>query len=134
MTSPQWWEHDPDERPIPIDALAAPAQVAAEDIVEAERQAIMREDTQPTLETLASLRRTSSAADARQPRLNPRLVTALLVVGCAATFCLGWSQGSRARAEATPAVTETTSKEGEREFNERSARSKPGDGKEVSER
>lgn len=105
-----WWEFDHDEKPVP---LAPDAE--AELIVSAEREAIIREDTEPSLVTQAQL-----AAAASPPRKRQGIavsnsaalvaVTALLV-GCVAMFALGWSQGRHvaARADRPSSVSESTS-------------------------
>lgn len=97
-----WWEFDPDERPVPLDASDQNAARQAEEIVESERRAIMREDTEPTLQTLAGLRGTaitvSRARGVRRPRGSVRLLgSGLLLLGCVAMFTLGWAQAAAAR-------------------------------------
>lgn len=99
-----WWEFDPDERPVPLDPIAEAIAEEAEGIVESQRQAIMREDTDPTGETLAALREAAEAASAGDAddgtgSLRP-VALALLSVGCLAMFSLGWVQGAAARAGA----------------------------------
>lgn len=101
-----WWEFDPDERPVPLDPIAEAVAVEAEEIVESQRQAIMREDTDPTGETVAAaLREAAETASAGgsvgdRPGSLRRVALALLSVGCVAMFSLGWVQGAAARAGA----------------------------------
>ena len=110
MSEVRWWDHDPDERPIPVDAVAAPVERAAEDIVEQERRALMREDTEPTLQTLASLQAVASQDERRVPSVSATsLGVALLLAGCIVMFVLGWSMGSKAPAAGDRSVAETTS-------------------------
>ncbi len=110
MSDVRWWDHDPDERPIPVDAVAAPVERAAEEIVEQERRALMREDTQPTLETLASLQAAASQGGRRVASVSATsLGVALLIAGCIVMFLLGWSAGSKAPAAGDHSVAEATS-------------------------
>lgn len=110
MSEVRWWDHDPDERPIPVDAVAAPVESAAEDIVEQERRALMREDTEPTLQTLASLQAAASRDERRVASVSATsLGVALLIAGCIVMFLLGWSMGSKAPAAGDPSVAEATS-------------------------
>lgn len=110
MSEVRWWDHDPDERPIPVDAVAAPVERAAEDIVDQERRALMREDTEPTLQTLASLQAAASQDEHRVPSVSATsLGVALLLAGCIVMFLLGWSMGSKAPAAGDRSVAETTS-------------------------
>ena len=100
-----WWEFDPDERPVPLDPITEAVADEAEKIVETQRQAIMREDTDPTGETLAALREAAEAASAGNADDDGtgslrRVALALLSVGCLAMFSLGWVQGAAARAGA----------------------------------
>lgn len=99
-----WWDFDPDERPIPLAARAEAVANEAEEIVESQRQAIMRQDTDPTGETLAALRESAAPTPRLAIHLRPSSVTrvalALLAAGCVVMFGLGWMQGSEERAEA----------------------------------
>jgi hypothetical protein len=110
MSDVRWWDHDPDERPIPVGAVAAPVERAAEDIVEQERRALMREDTEPTLQTLASLQAVASQDERRLPSVSATsLGVALLIAGCLVMFLLGWSMGSREPTAGDRSVAEATS-------------------------
>ena len=136
MSEVRWWDHDPDERPIPVDAVAAPVERAAEDIVEQERRALMREDTEPTLQTLASLQTVASQSERRVTTVSATsLGAALLIAGCIVMFLLGWSVGSREPAAGDRSVAEATSM---RQVLDSSERSIPGiaseEHKEVSEK
>ena len=121
-----WWDFDPDERPVPLDPVAEAVAAEAEEIVESQRQSIMREDTDPTLQTLAALREAAaSPVDEgldRAPASLRRIAVALLSVACVAMFSLGWLQGG-ARAEArvspTDRVMSPTSKDARADSNER---------------
>lgn len=100
-----WWEFDPDEKPIPLGAegewgLADDAEV----IVNSEREAIARENTDPTLQTLVAMR--AAGRDGRsgrgvflpsQPRSVRVVAIVLLLAGCVALFSHGWSRGVAAR-------------------------------------
>lgn len=97
MTGPSdctpWWEFDPEERPVPM--TPGPAD-EAELIVNAEREAILREDTEPSVVTLAQLR---AGTEPRPPqtgvpmsRRAAKLAAAGLAAACAAMFALGWAQ------------------------------------------
>lgn len=111
MTGPeQWWDPKPDEQPIPPDVIGRSLEEAAERIVEAERQAIIREDTEPTLQTLLSMRSSvqQEVPEARTDRPVIRGAIALLVAGCVGAFSLGWSQGAVATTRTLDAVTEPT--------------------------
>lgn len=115
MTGPSdrtpWWEFDPEERPVPMTPGQSwePAD-EAELIVNAEREAILREDTEPSVVTLAQL----SAAAAPRPsqtgvpmsRRAAGLAAVGLAAACVAMFALGWAQG-RANA-VTEAVSPAT--------------------------
>lgn len=110
MSDVRWWDHDRDERPIPMDVVAAPVERAAEDIVEQEHRALMREDTQPTLQTLASLQAAASQGGRRVASVSAAsLGVALLIAGCIVMFLLGWSAGSKAPAAGDRSVAEATS-------------------------
>ena len=111
MTGPeQWWDPSPDEQPIPPDVIGRSVEEAAERIVEAERQAIIREDTEPTLQTLLSMRGPAERdiPDSRTDRPVLRGAIALLIASCVGAFSLGWSQGAAARSNTLDAVTEPT--------------------------
>jgi hypothetical protein len=92
-----WWELDPEESPVPLDTDGWVAADDAELIVNLEREAIIREDTEPTLSTLATLNALGERHESRGLRVSHlSLMTAALslLLGCAAMFVLGWSQGS----------------------------------------
>jgi hypothetical protein len=122
-----WWDFDPDERPVPLDAIAEAVAAEAEQIVESQRQSIMREDTDPTGETLAALREAAATAPVdegldRAPASVRRIAVALLSVACVAMFSLGWVQGgARAEARVSPPdrVMSPTSKDARTDSNER---------------
>ena len=110
MSEVRWWDHDPDERPIPVDAVAAPVERAAEDIVEQERRALMREDTEPTLQTLASLQAAASRDERRVASVSATSFgVALLLAACIVMFLLGWSAASKAPTAGDRSVAEATS-------------------------
>jgi hypothetical protein len=135
MSEMRWWDHDPDERPIPVDAVAAPVELAAEDIVEQERRALMREDTEPTLQTLASLQAAARKGERRGASVSATsLGVALLIAGCIVMFLLGWSAGSQARAVGDRSVAEATSTTHVLDSYERSIRGIANEHKEVSEK
>ena len=111
-----WWEFDRDEKPVPLGPEGAwHAPDDAELIVNAEREAIIREDTEPTLVTLGQL-----AAAAQPPRKRKGvavskpaalLAAVALLLGCVVMFALGWSQGREVVADAirSSSVSEPTS-------------------------
>ena len=113
-----WWEFGPDEEPVPLGPDATwQAPDEAELIVNAEREAIGREDTEPNLVTLAQL-----AAAAQPPqkwrgievrRSAAGVAVVALVLGCVAMFALGWSQGKEvvAKALGRSSVSQSTSGE-----------------------
>ena len=113
-----WWEFDHNERPVPLGPEGAwHAPDEAELIVNAEREAIIREDTEPNLVTLAQL-----AAVAQPPRKRQGIAVSksaalvavmALLLGCVAMFALGWSQGREvvANADRPGSVSESTSGE-----------------------
>ncbi len=113
-----WWEFDHDEKPVPLGPEGAwHAPDEAELIVNAEREAIIREDTEPTLVTLAQL-----AATAQPPRARRGIAVSnsaalvavvVLLLGCVAMFVLGWHQGRElvANGEAPSSVSEPTSRD-----------------------
>ena len=111
MTGPeQWWEPEPDERPIPPDVIGRSVEETAERIVEGERQAIIREDTEPTLQTLLSIR-AQAVRKVRDPRTDRKVLrgaAALLLAGCVGAFSLGWSHGATAETKSPDPVTERT--------------------------
>lgn len=135
MSEVRWWEHDPDERPIPLDAMAAPVGRAAEEIVEQEHRALMREDTEPTLQTLASMGASASRSKTRFGAVSAiSLGVALLIAGCIVMFLLGWSAGSKVPATTDRSVTEATSVKQVHGFHERSIPSAASaENKEVAE-
>lgn len=134
MSEGRWWDHDPDERPIPVDAVAAPVE-RAEEIVEQERRALAREDTEPTVQTLALQAATSRYERKIASVSAPALGVALLLAGCIVMFLLGWSAGSKPRAADGRSVAEATSMKHVFDSHERSI---PGiasdEHKEVSEK
>ena len=100
-----WWDFDPDERPVPLDPIGEAVAIEAEAIVESQRQEIIREDTDPTGQTLAALREAAasplSGGDSEQePASLRRVALVLLSVGCVAMFSLGWVQGAAAAEDA----------------------------------
>lgn len=115
--STPWWEFDPDERPVPLGpdgTWGAPDE--AELIVNAERQGIIREDTEPNLVTLAQL------AAVAQPRHRQKGIAAshsmalfalaALLLGSVVMFVLGWNRGQQVARSAPPSsVSEPTSHE-----------------------
>ena len=110
-----WWEFDQDEKPVPLGAERAwHAPDEAELIVNAEREGIIREDTEPNLVTLAQL-----AAAADPPRKRDGIAVTksaavaaamVLLLGCVAMFAWGWSHGRQVADAAIP-VLEPTSRE-----------------------
>lgn len=110
-----WWEFGHDERPVPLGPESSwHAPDEAELIVNAEREAIIREDTEPNLVTLADL-----AAPAQSPReghgvavtKSAAVAAAMaLLLGCVAMFAWGWSHG-RHVGDASVSVSESTSRE-----------------------
>lgn len=100
-----WWEFDPSEKPVPLGPEGEWAAADdAELIVNSEREAIAREDTDPSIQTLtyaASMRATRAARVIRRSagpsRLTFVVAIALLAAGCIGMFALGWSQGSASR-------------------------------------
>lgn len=115
--STPWWELDPEERPVPLGSDQQwHAADEAELIVNAEREAIIREDTEPTIVTLAQL---AASAEPTAPRRGIEMArsTALvagaaLLVGCVVMFTVGWHQGrDRVEAKGSGPVTRTTSYE-----------------------
>jgi hypothetical protein len=109
----------------------------AERIVEAERQAIIREDTEPTLQTLLSMGGPAvpEAPHSRMGRPVLRGAIALLIVSCVGAFSLGWSQGAAARASTFDGVTETTVRQQGVKSDEGSrSRTQSRSAEEVSER
>lgn len=110
-----WWEFDRDERPVPLGPEGAwHAPDEAELIVNAEREAIIREDTEPNLVTLAQLaaaqppRKRQGVAVSKSAAL---LAVGALLLGCVAMFALGWSQGREVVATRSSSVSESTSGE-----------------------
>lgn len=97
-----WWEFDPSEKPVPLGAEWEAAD-DAELIVNAEHEAIIREDTEPTIATMAAVsgpRRTSFHRFVSPSRPVALAAAVLLVAGCAAMFGLGWRQGAAALSSA----------------------------------
>lgn len=132
-----WWEFDPDERPVPLDEDGQGVAEVAEEIVEAERQSIMRQDTEPTLATLRALAESKVLNTGEPARSLLPLGIALLVVGCAAMFSLGWSQGAAAQEakESIQPVTRTTGTDDSAGFNKGSTtRTRKQESEEVSKR
>lgn len=98
-----WWEFDPSEKPVPLGSEGEWAAADdAELIVNSEREAIAREDTDPSLQTLTyavPMRATRATRVIRRRSAGPSRLTfvvaiALLAAGCIGMFALGWSQGS----------------------------------------
>lgn len=100
-----WWEFDPAEKPVPLGAedewgLADDAEL----IVNSERETMTRQDTEPTLQTLAAIKAAAAHAwsgrEGNAPissRSGVALAVALLLAGAVTMFALGWSQGVAAR-------------------------------------
>lgn len=112
MEPTPWWDFDPDERPVPLNADAEWAAADdAELIVGLEREAIIREDTEPTITTLAALK-TKEKSRRRTPMSVPRsavLAAAVgLAAGCVVMFSLGWTQGAAVAADRPTSVGSTT--------------------------
>ena len=107
-----WWEFDPDEKPVPMTGARWEAADDAELIANAEREAILREDTKPSLVTLGQLAATQEPC--RCPSRIPvtrRIALAAsvaLVVGCAGAFSLGWLQGDSLVQPGDASMTRTT--------------------------
>ena len=113
-----WWEFGGDEKPVPLGPEGSwHAPDEAELIVNAEREAIIREDTEPNLVTLADL-----AAPAESPRKSHRIAVTkstavvaamVLVLGCVAMFAWGWTHGREvvANAHRPGSVSQPTSAE-----------------------
>ena len=101
-----WWDFDPNERPIPLDPVVEAVADEAAAIVESQRRAIMREDTDPNGETIAALR---MAVPAPRTRVIGgivslrRVAVALLSLGCVAMFLLGWVEGATEAKALVPA-------------------------------
>jgi hypothetical protein len=132
-----WWEFDPDERPVPLEGAAGAVAEVAEEIVEAHRQSIIREDTEPTLQTLLSMRGPAGrdVSESRTDRPVLRVGIALLIAGCVGAFSLGWSQGAATKTNRLDAVTETTVRQQSVESDEGSStRTESRSAEEVSER
>lgn len=109
-----WWEFADDERPVPLGPEASwHAPDEAELIVNAEREAIIREDTEPNLVTLSQL----AAAAEPPPKRDGIAVTRsaalaaamVLVLGCVAMFVWGWSHGRQVVADGPVSVSGPTS-------------------------
>ena len=94
---PHWSEFDPEEKPVPLDPARWVAADDAELIVNVERQELIREDTEPTAETLVMLAGRHGDAHHSRPRLNLTVAVALFIAGCIAMFLLGWRQGESHR-------------------------------------
>ena len=99
-----WWEFGEDEKPVPLGPDGWHAPDEAELIVNAEREAIIREDTEPNLVTLDQLAADSGPAPKRAGVVVTKpaalVGAALLLVGCLAMFVLGWSHGRETVANA----------------------------------
>ena len=110
-----WWEFGRDEKPVPLGPEGTwHAPDEAELIVNAEREAIIREDTEPSLVTLpqlaAAAERQVSRPGVSVTRSTALMAVGILLLGCAAMFALGWHQGKETLAgRATPSsVTQPT--------------------------
>ncbi|MCA1601964.1 MAG: hypothetical protein LC776_10105 [Acidobacteria bacterium] len=93
-----WWELPDGEKPVPLGpGHAWEAADEAELIVNVEREAIIREDTEPSLVTLAQLAAAAepqvSRAGIAVSRPTALVAAGILLLGCAAMFALGWRQG-----------------------------------------
>lgn len=117
-----WWEFDPNERPVPLDPTDRwQAPDDAELIAHSEREAIARQDTEPTGLTIARSVEAPSSSSRVSLGRRAAIAACLLVVGCGAMFSLGWSHGSRVAASSgrgpdevrqrSDAVTTTTDSE-----------------------
>lgn len=113
-----WWEFSDDEKPVPLGAgVAWEAADEAELIVNVERQAIIREDTEPNLVTLAQLAAAAepqvSRAGIAVSRSTALVAVGILLLGSVAMFVLGWQQGKETLASraAPSSVTQPTSDE-----------------------
>lgn len=99
-----WWEFDPDEKPVPMTGAGWGAADEAELIAIGEREAIIREDTEPNLVTLGQLAAAAEPAVLRQGIAvgNSAAVAAamVLLLGCVAMFVWGWSHGRQVVANA----------------------------------
>ena len=93
-----WWELPDGEKPVPLGpGHAWEAADEAELIVNVEREAILREDTEPNLVTLAQLAAAAESQVSRTgvpvTRSTALVAVGILLLGCAAMFALGWNQG-----------------------------------------
>lgn len=98
-----WWELDPEERPVPLDAGGGWAAADdAELFVNLEREAIIREDTEPNLATLTSTghdQRTIRRRALSVSRSGLAAAALSLAIGCVAMFAWGWNQGAAVAAD-----------------------------------
>ena len=98
-----WWELDPEERPVPLDAGGGWAVADdAELFVNLEREAIIREDTEPALATLTSTghdQRTVRRRTLTVSRSGLAAAVLSLAIGCLAMFAWGWNQGAALAAD-----------------------------------
>jgi hypothetical protein len=113
-----WWELPDGEKPVPLGpGHAWEAADEAELIVNVEREAILREDTEPNLVTLAQLaaaaERQVSGPGVSVTRSAALVAVGILLLGCAAMFALGWHQGKEILASraTSSSVTQPTSDE-----------------------
>lgn len=94
-----WWEFDPAEKPVPLGGAHWEAADDAELIVNAEREAIIRENTEPTIATMAAVsgsKRDPSLGFSSRSRPVALAAAVLLLTGCAAAFSVGWHQAAAA--------------------------------------
>ena len=98
-----WWELDPEERPVPLDTGGGWAAADdAELFVNLEREAIIREDTEPSLATHTSTghdRRTVRRRALSVSRSGLAAAALSLAIGCVAMFAWGWNQGAAVAAD-----------------------------------
>ncbi len=104
-----WWEFDPEEVPVPAKSLLWEAPDDAELIVNAERQAILREDTEPSVMTIPPVeapRGGEGSGMSVSPLSRAAGIAAivLLVLACCAAFLAGWHQGAATAATSHGAV------------------------------
>ena len=98
--SGSWWDFDEGEKPVPLIADAEAVLGAANEAVDAAREAICREVTEPVRIPDPGSRDMSVVA------------VGLLLIGCIAMFAIGWGQGvssqSTVRTGAVRPVAEDT--------------------------
>ncbi len=103
--TPDWWEFDPSEQPIPLAGESAEtgSQAAfeiadeAESIVRTARDDLAREDTDPTGWATDWRRTRRPARSGATAARSLAMSTALVLSGCITTFSLGWVHGAQGR-------------------------------------